>query len=184
MLSRIHHLFKFELLQRKDDEALRRKGGDDSVLYKYMLRRNRVGGVTPEFDTKNCELFDVIMYLVSQRIPAFTRSSTSLEVAVLCSGAIPRRIALDDEDDGDNDYCDKLMNVIFWTNDDYVQEKKVMRGLRPRSSVKSFGWSLICKCVGSRSAGCSAARLLASRPVGHPAARLDGSAVLGILFLS
>ncbi|GJZ88146.1 hypothetical protein Tco_0659928 [Tanacetum coccineum] len=39
-------------------------------------------------------------------------------------------------------------------------------------------------CAGSRSAGCSAARLLASRPAGHPAARLDGSAVLGILFLS
>ncbi|GKD11381.1 hypothetical protein Tco_1191066 [Tanacetum coccineum] len=48
MLSRIHHLFRFELLRRKDDEALRRKGGDDSALSKYMLRRNHIGGVTPQ----------------------------------------------------------------------------------------------------------------------------------------
>nr|GEX08942.1 hypothetical protein [Tanacetum cinerariifolium] len=32
MLSRIHHLFKFELLWRKDDKALRHKGSDDSAL--------------------------------------------------------------------------------------------------------------------------------------------------------
>ncbi|GKB92474.1 hypothetical protein Tco_0964746 [Tanacetum coccineum] len=60
MLSRIHHLFNFELLRRKDDEALRRKGGDDSALCKYMLRCNYIGGVTREFDTKKYELFDVI----------------------------------------------------------------------------------------------------------------------------
>ncbi|GJT01319.1 putative ribonuclease H-like domain-containing protein [Tanacetum coccineum] len=47
MLSRIHHLFKFELLRRKDDEALRRKGSDDSALCKYMLQRNHIRGVTP-----------------------------------------------------------------------------------------------------------------------------------------
>ncbi|GJZ42552.1 hypothetical protein Tco_0589807 [Tanacetum coccineum] len=47
MLSRKHHLFKFELLRHKDDEALRRKGGDDSALCKYMLRRNHIGSVTP-----------------------------------------------------------------------------------------------------------------------------------------